>query len=266
MYNYFNIFEGADTMGDWNSRQYTKFERERTQPSADLIRRLDISPKTVLDIGCGPGNSTNRLYERFPSAEIIGIDSSENMLETARESYPNLKFEKCFVPDGLENLDKFDLIFSNACLHWIPNHSELLPKLVARLNDGGVLAVQMPLVQCAAFYKMLNSLVSYGRWEKLRVIQNFHNMMPNETYDILAECSKSVTMWETTYYHIVPSHMSVIEWYKGSGLRPYLEMLGDDEREDFISDLLKMIEENYPVQADGNVILKMPRMFFIAEK
>lgn len=150
-------------MSDWNSKQYTKFEKERTQPSVDLISRLDISPKTVLDIGCGPGNSTNRLYERFPSAEIIGIDSSENMLETARKSYPNLKFEKCFVPDGLEKFGKFDLIFSNACLHWIPNHGELLPKLVERLNDGGVLAVQMPLVQTAEFYKLLNSLVFDGR-------------------------------------------------------------------------------------------------------
>lgn len=253
-------------MSDWNSKQYTKFEKERTQPSVDLISRFDISPKTVLDIGCGPGNSTNRLYERFPSAEIIGIDSSENMLETARESYPQLKFEKCFVPDGLEKFGKFDLIFSNACLHWIPNHGELLPKLVERLNDGGVLAVQMPLVQTAMFYKMLNSLVFDGRWKKLRAIQNFHNLMPNETYDILAQCSKSVTMWETVYYHIVPSHLSVIEWYKGSGLRPYLEMLGDDEREAFVSDLLDLIEENYPVQADGNVILKMPRMFFTAEK
>ncbi len=253
-------------MSDWNSKQYKRFEKERTQPSVDLISRIDINPKSVLDIGCGPGNSTNRLYEHFPSAEILGIDSSENMLETARESYPQLKFEKCFVPDGLENFNKFDLIFSNACLHWIPNHTELLPKLVQRLNDGGVLAVQMPLVQTAMFYKMLNDLISHGRWEKLKVIQNFHNLMPDDTYDILAQCSKSVEMWETTYYHIVPSHIAVIEWYKGSGLRPYLEMLGSDEREKFISDLLKMIEENYPVQMDGNVILQMPRLFFVAKK
>lgn len=92
-------------MGDWNSAQYTKFERERTQPSIDLINRLHIEPKTVLDIGCGPGNSTAQLFRRFPEADILGIDSSDNMLEKASASYPGMKFKKCFVPSHSSVID-----------------------------------------------------------------------------------------------------------------------------------------------------------------
>lgn len=253
-------------MNDWNSEQYTKFERERTQPSIDLIHRINIRPTTILDIGCGPGNSTNRLAKYFPDADILGVDSSDNMLAKAEKTYPYLKFQKCLIPDELDSLENYDLIFSNACLHWIPDHESLLPKLMSKLNDGGMLAVQMPLVQEAMFYKLLNRLISEGKWKKLSVIHNFHNLTPNETYDILSRVSNDITMWDTTYYHVVPSHDSVIEWYKGSGLRTYLEMLSPAEKSEFLSDLLAVIKREYPVQADDRVILKMPRLFFTAVK
>ena len=253
-------------MNDWNSNQYTKFENERTQPSVDLIRRINTSPKTILDIGCGPGNSTNKLSMFFPNSDILGIDSSDNMLNKASETYPNLKFKKCCIPDELELIDNYDLIFSNACLHWIPDHKKLFPKLMAKLNYGGALAVQMPLTKDAVFYKLLNKLVATDKWKKLSVIHNFYNLSPNKTYDILSAISNKVTMWETTYFHIVSSHSAVIEWYKGSGLRPYLEMLTPAEEQEFIKELLNLIESCYPVQSDSSVILKMPRLFFTAVK
>ena len=154
-------------MSDWNSKQYIKFEKERTQPTIDLIHRIDIVPKTILDIGCGPGNSTIELKRAFPDAEVIGIDSSENMLETAKKKYPDIEFRKCFVPDELNQFGKYDLLFSNACLHWVPNHETLFPLLMESLNEGGVLAVQMPLVQYAPFYKSLDRLVEKN-WSKLK--------------------------------------------------------------------------------------------------
>lgn len=252
-------------MNEWNAEQYMKFAKERTQPSVDLINRLDFSPRSVLDIGCGPGNSTAMLKDRFPDAKILGVDSSDNMLKKARESHPDLEFEKCFVPDGLSALDSFDLIFSNACLHWIPEHKVLLPKLIEKLNDGGELAVQMPLVQYAPFYKTLGDLVK-NKWQKLSKIKNFHNLLPDETYDILSKASRDITMWDTTYYHIVPSCEGVIDWYKGSGLRPYLDALNEDEQQKFLSDLLDAIKEKYHITPDGSVILKMPRLFFVAVK
>lgn len=253
-------------MNDWNSTQYTKFEKERTQPSIDLINRIDISPKYIIDIGCGPGNSTNQLYKRFPKSEILGIDSSDNMLIRAKSTYPDMKFQKCVIPDELDSFGTFDLIFSNACLHWIPEHKSLLPKLMNKLNDGGMLAVQMPLVQTAMFYKALNKLVLNDKWKKLRDIHNFHNLSPNETYDILSDTAKDVSMWETTYYHILPSHNSIIDWYKGSGLRPYLNMLDEAEKSEFLSELLDKIKNIFVIQADNSVILKMPRLFFTASK
>ena len=253
-------------MKDWNSNQYTKFEKERTQPSVDLINRINIIPDSILDIGCGPGNSTNQLFRRFPKADMLGIDSSDNMLDKAEKSYPNLKFCKCIVPDDIESIGNFDLIFSNACLHWIPNHKNLFPKLMKKLNNGGILAVQMPLVQNAMFYKILGELILSDKWKKLRDVSIFHNLEPYETYDILSGISSDVTMWDTTYYHVVPSHSSVIDWYKGSGLRPYLDMLDESEKSDFLCELLEMIKKNFPVQADNSVILKMPRLFFTAVK
>lgn len=253
-------------MGDWDSKQYTKFERERTQPSIDLINRIDIQPGSVLDIGCGPGNSTAQLAKRFPEADLLGVDGSDNMLERAVKTHPELAFKKCFVPDGLDELGSFDLIFSNACLHWIPNHETLLPRLMESVAPGGALAVQIPLTQKAVFYRALYRLVQSDKWTKLSGIHNFHNLTPEETYDVLTGCSSEVMMWETTYYHIVQSQEAVIDWYRGSGLKPYLDALDEGEKSEFLEELLSVIREEFPVQADGNVILKMPRLFFVAKK
>lgn len=124
----------------------------------------------------------------------------------------------------------------------------------------------MPLVQNALFYVLLNRLTAADKWKKLSVIHNFHNLCPNDTYDILSQISGDITMWDTSYYHILPSHAAIIEWYKGSGLRPYLEMLNSTEETEFLNELLEIIKQKFPYQADHSVILKMPRLFFTAKK
>lgn len=255
-------------MSDWNPDQYMKFGSERTQPSADLISRLaDIEPTRILDLGCGPGNSTNLLAERFKSAEIIGVDSSEEMLIKARAAYPKLNFKKCVAPDEMSNISgNFDLVFSNACIHWIPRQERLLSAVFDKLNDGGLLAVQIPLIQSAPFYKLLFDLVKSDRWKRLSHIHNFHNLLPEEYYDLLGSFSKDFNIWETTYYHTVSSSDGVIEWYKVSGLRPYLNCLSEGEQKELTADLRELIDENYPIRKNGCVILKMPRLFFTAVK
>lgn len=251
---------------DWNSNQYMKFGKERTQPSLDLISRIkDLDPSNILDIGCGPGNSTFALYENFPNAQIKGVDSSENMLKKAREKYPNMQFEKCNVPDDLGE-ESYDLIFSNACIHWIPNHQNLISEIFNKLNKGGTLAVQIPLTQEAPFYKTLFRLIENEKWSKLAVVHNFHNLMPNEYYDLFTTFDCDFQIWQTTYYHIVQSQEGVIEWYKGSGLRPYLELLDEEEKEDFMTELKESLKNLFPTQRDGKVILKMPRLFFTLQK
>lgn len=255
-------------MSDWNSNQYMKFERERTQPSKDLISRIEgMDFPRILDLGCGPGNSTFALKSKFEESEIIGVDASDNMLEKARCEHPDIEFKKCFLPSGLDEIDgKFDLIFSNACIHWIPEQKELLTKCRKKLNDGGILAVQIPFIQSAPFYKILYKLVD-EKWQNLSSIKNFHNLMPEEYYDLLNELGFDFDIWQTTYYHTVSSHEGIIDWYKGSGLRPYLEALeSDEERAKFTSELLSIIKNKYPTQSNGNVILKMPRVFFVARK
>lgn len=188
-------------------------------------------------------------------------------MKRQRISYPDMTFEKCNVPSGLENYEqKFDLIFSNACIHWIDNQEELIYKIFDKLNPNGVLAVQIPLIQKAPFYEILYRLVKTEKWKKLSIIHNFHNLLPEEYYDLFCKLNCDFSIWQTTYYHIVQSHMGVIEWYKGSGLRPYLDMLSESEQSDFIDDLLSEIKSVFPLQADGKVILKMPRLFFTLTK
>ena len=134
-------------MGSWNAGDYLKFGTERTQPAVDLAGRIGLSsPASVLDVGCGPGNSTQVLQARFPEAEIIGIDSSEEMLQAARENLPGLEFLSCDVSCELSALNRrFDVVFSNACIQWVPDHPALLKNLMGLLNPGGVLAVQTPM-------------------------------------------------------------------------------------------------------------------------
>lgn len=254
-------------MSDWNSNQYMKFADERLQPSKDLISRLDgCKPENILDLGCGTGISTYALKERFRTADITGADASDNMLEKARKSYPDINFRKCILPQQLDEISgKYDLIFSNACIHWIPEQEKLIEAVIEKLNHGGTLAVQLPYIQEAPFYRILYRLID-KKWHKLSSIRNFYNLLPEQYFDLLSTYNVDFRIWETVYYHTVSSYSGIIEWYKGSGLRPYLEALDNDEREAFTADILNEIEKTYPVQKNSQVILKMPRIFFTALK
>ena len=225
-----------------------------------------LQPSRVLDLGCGPGNSTSALVRHFPNAEILGVDASEEMLQKAKKDHPELRFQECFLPQGLDDLSgTYDLIFSNACIHWIPEQEALLKAIFEKLSVDGTLAVQIPYIQAAPFYKLLYALVDES-WPKLQSVHNFYNLQPEDYYDVLSSFTNSFVFWQTTYFHVVSSPEGVIDWYKGSGLRPYLEKLSTEEQELFLSELLSLIKENYPVQKNGTVILKMPRLFFTATK
>jgi len=132
-------------MSGWNPGQYLQFENERNKPILDLLGRVGLPcPARVIDIGCGPGNSTQFLAKRWPEAEIVGLDSSGAMLEAARKRLPALHWIECDASQDLSHLGRFDLVFSNAALQWMPDHERLIPGLFALLNPGGVLAAQMP--------------------------------------------------------------------------------------------------------------------------
>lgn len=256
-------------MSDWNNAQYLKFKKQRTQPAIDLASKIDTDmPSPIIDIGCGPGNSTAVLQKRFPNAEILGVDYSENMLERARKDHPTIDFMQIDASADDWGLDrKFDLVFSNACIQWIPNHRKLLTKMVSVLNSGGKLAVQIPMNYEEPIHKIIGELSGGEKWrDKFNLPQIFHTLTVEEYYDILAEISSDFEIWVTTYCHRMKSHADIIEWYKGTGLKPYLDALKSEDKEEFLRDVYKDVENQYPLRQNGEVIFRFPRLFFTASK
>lgn len=255
-------------MSDWDAQQYLKFQKERTQPARDLAARLEQTPEKVLDVGCGPGNSTAVLRRRFPNARITGVDSSENMLKAARAEHPGISFLRCDVSRELSRLPHdFDLVFSNACLQWVPDHPMLLPQLMGLLKPGGMLAVQVPINDREPIHQIIFRTVSREEWQKrIPYHRSFYTLTPEEYFDLLAENSVDFTMWETTYMHRLPSHQAILDWYRSTGLRPYLEAAVNEEaRESFLQEVFRQVKEAYPVQKNGEIVFRFPRLFFMAQ-
>lgn len=250
---------------EWNSSQYLLFENQRTQPAVDLARRVEkYQPKTIIDIGCGPGNSTNVLRQTFPNANIVGIDGSCNMIKQAKSEYPNLNFHLCRVEDLSGT---YDLLFSNACLQWVPNHQELIPTLMGKLNEHGVLAVQVPMNAKEPLYRIITETIKQPQWGfQDTVFQVNQVLTSNEYFNILSKCSSSFEIWETKYYHSLPNHQALVEWVKGTKLRPYLAKLNRQDGMAFEREIVKKTKHVYPVMDNGKIVLGFRRLFFIAVK
>lgn len=231
----------------------------------DLAKRIEkYNPLSVADLGCGPGNSTSVLRSVFPNARLIGIDNSANMIEKARNTYPDIEFRL----RDIQNLnEKYDLIFSNACLQWISDHNTLLPYLIEQLNDNGVLAVQIPINRNEPLFKIIKNTAEQSDFDFSQAyFENNDALSPNEYYEILSKCASGFDIWETVYYHEMPSHEALIDWVRSTRLRPYLNCLSESDKKMFEMDLLKKVKEQYPIMKNGNVILKFRRLFFVAIK
>ncbi|MVB12169.1 Trans-aconitate 2-methyltransferase [Caprobacter fermentans] len=256
-------------MTDWNSSQYLKFSAERTQPAIDLANRIRVeTPGKIADIGCGPGNSTEVLLRRFPGAEVLGADSSQEMIEAAKRNLPGLEFRLCDAGRELSALGgDFGIVFSNACIQWIPNHQKLLRGMMNLLRPGGVLAVQTPMNQEEPIHRIIGEVVGSEKWtSRFPNPRIFHNLTQGEYFDLLSELSSDFTMWQTTYFHRLKSLRDIMEWYRGTGLRPYLAALPEAERAEFERDVFERLEASYPEQKNGEIIFRFPRFFFLAVK
>lgn len=256
-------------MPEWNAKQYTKFIKERTQPAIDLANRIKLpEPNEIIDIGCGPGNSTRVLYEKFPFAHIIGADNSENMLELAKANNPELDFKLFDANADFDSLEqKFDIVFSNACIQWVPDHKKLIPKMMSILKDGGILAVQIPMNYKEPIHMIISEVVSSAKWkDKFSQPRIFYNLTQSDYFDLLSDISSDFSIWETSYCHIMPSHDSIMEWYKGTGLRPYLSALNETDAKNFESEIYSKVVKAYPAQSNGEIIFRFPRFFFTAAK
>lgn len=255
-------------MQNWNPIQYEKFLKDRTQPAIDLANRIEeIAPNSILDLGCGPGNSTKVLKDKFPSTKIIGADNSDEMLEKARELYPDIEFINLDANGDLHELNgRFDIVFSNACIQWLPNHKELLPKLMTLLNSNGVLVIQIPMQRDHLVHMIINELVNTTKWSKKLTPRQYNNLTTEEYFDVISDISNDFEIWETSYCHRMPNYESIIEWYKGTGLRPYLEQLTESDAADFVNDVFVKLKQRYKMQKNGEILFRFPRLYFMVRK
>jgi trans-aconitate 2-methyltransferase len=255
-------------MSDWNPAQYLRFADERTRPSRDLVARVAVEqPARVIDLGCGPGNSTAVLANRWPLAEITGLDNSSDMLCSARQAHPEWRWEEDDIAGWAGRPDaSYNLVFSNAALQWLENHAAVFPQLLSHVVPAGALAVQMPARDSPA-HDLVRSMANSVPWSRrfTGAPPDWNSHDPGFYYDVLAPYAARLDIWETTYIHVLNSPVDIVEWYKGTGLRPFLNALeGDALRQRFLDEYLAGIEKLYPPRADGRVLFQFRRIFVIA--
>jgi trans-aconitate 2-methyltransferase len=252
-------------MPTWDPKQYLQFERQRTQPCIDLVTRIDTEPVNyAVDLGCGPGNSTAVLDKRFPSAKILGVDNSVSMIERAKKDYPACSFTQADATTWTSERP-CDVILANAVFQWTGHHETLFPRLVQQLRPGGVLAIQMPRNFQSPTHQILRELARSDRWKsKMSEREPYWVQPPGFYYDVLSPVCSKLEIWETEYQHMMPDHDAIVEWYKGTGLRPYLEALNSQEQTEFIDEYRARLKAAYPRQKDGMIVFPFLRTFFVA--
>jgi trans-aconitate 2-methyltransferase len=256
-------------MADWSSSQYLKFADERTRAARDLLAQVPLAtPRLVYDLGCGPGNSTELLIARYPEARVIGIDSSPDMLAKARRSYPQAHFVEGDVARWQPEQGS-DLLFANAVFQWVPDHLAVLRRLLGTLPKGAVLAVQMPDNLDEPSHAAMRETAAEGPWaEKLGKLGRVRDRLPSPAtyYDALKPEAAQVDIWHTIYNHPLDGADGIVEWVKGTGLRPYIDPLDQDERKAYLARYRERIARAYPLARDGKALLRFPRLFIVCIK
>jgi trans-aconitate 2-methyltransferase len=254
-------------MVSWHPQQYLKFADERSRPCFDLIQRVHVaSPQTIIDLGCGPGNSTAALAQRWPEAHITGLDSSSDMIDAARRLYPKQHWIQGDIATWTAPTP-VDLIFSNAAFQWVKHHTELLPRLLGMLNPGGALAIQMPAnYHTAPAQILMRDLAAGAPWNTLFPgdIRKWQCHEPAFYYDLLSGAARNIDLWTSEYIHIFRGPEQIVEWYKGTGLRPYLDMLPLLKQQTFLAAYQTLITQAYPPRSDGRILFPFRRLFLIA--
>lgn len=254
----------------WSARQYTSFEQERTRPVRDLLSAVDTPDvKRAIDLGCGPGNSTEVLAARFPNATVSGLDSSPDMIDAARKRLPDLRFDLAGITEW-DDPGPYDVILANAVLQWVPDHATLLPGLMGKLALGGSLAVQMPDNLEEPAHRLMRQVAAAGPWAaKLSgaTAARAPRLGAAWYYGLLRPRASRVDVWTTTYHHVLAGGTdAVVEWFKGSGLRPFLAPLDPSETKAFLTEYRDALVAAYPPLPDGSVLLPFPRLFIVATR
>lgn len=254
-------------MTKWDAEIYLRFSSERTRPSMDLAAHLEIrDPERIIDLGCGPGNSTAVLRQRWPKARITGLDSSPEMIAAASASYPDQEWVVGDIATWKARIP-FDMVFSNAALQWVPDHAALFPQLFSQVASAGVLAVQIPAHFNSALHREITGTAQDPSWRHLMgpALNAMTKEPPSFYYDLLRPLAVRLDIWLTEYFHVVESHAAMIEWFRGTALRPYLSALEDEgQRKRFEESLAERYRQVYRPQTDGRILFPFRRLFLVA--
>jgi trans-aconitate 2-methyltransferase len=252
----------------WNPDQYLRFAAPRLRPAVDLVARLTGEPRSVVDLGCGTGNVTALLAARWPAAAIEGVDDSEAMLAQARTALPAVRWRRHSIADW-RPAAPVDLLFSNAALHWLPDHATLFARLADRVAPGGTLAVQMPRNFLAPSHTRVADTVLAGPWRaRLEpMLKPPPVAEPGVYYGWLEPFAAELDLWETEYLQVLQGPDAVKEWTKGTWLKPFLDRLADDaERAAFEADYAARLRADYPRRADGSTLFPFRRLFIVMKR
>jgi trans-aconitate 2-methyltransferase len=253
-------------MKDWNPDKYLLFKNERTQPAVDLAEKINLNdPKNIIDIGCGPGNSAQILVSKWPNCNVVGLDSSRSMIEKAKNDYPN----QTWIHEKAENIaddEKYSLVFSNASLQWMDNHETLIPKLWNAVDDNGAFAAQIPNFANMPVNFAINDALKKEKWNnRIKNItwnKQLHGL--SYYYELLSKYTNEIILWETRYYHIMESIKGIIDFVYSTALRPYLEQLTENEKREFVNEILDECKKYYKEQTNNKILFPFQRMFIIA--
>ena len=254
-------------MSTWDPAEYMRFGDERTRPSVDLVSRITVgSPASVIDLGCGPGNSTRVLRQRWPSARVTGLDNSAQMISTARREYPDGDWILSSIEDW-RPAQAFDVVFSNAALQWLPGHGPLVERLFGHVSPGGALGLQVPSADYALVRTLIHEIALDGPWAARMVgpLGALTMESPGFYYDHLALAARAVDIWETEYIHVMDSPSAIVDWIASTGLRPFLDVLElASESDEFVARLQERVCRSYSTRTDGRVLFPFKRTFVIA--
>jgi trans-aconitate 2-methyltransferase len=254
-------------MTSWNPKLYLKFGGERTRAAADLLARVAVPvPARVIDLGCGPGNSTALLRARWPAAEVVGLDNDPAMLAAARASDPGVRWIEgdaaAWTADAA-----YDVVSSNAALQWLPDQAAVLARWFAAVAPGGALAVQLPVAHPRApLHRLVRDVAALPEWAGFTAGCDAAACYEvGFYYDVLCESAGRIDVWETEYAHVLAGPDAILTWLRATRLRPLLAALPDDEmRRRFEAALVDRLAAAYPPRRDGQVLFPFPRLFIVA--
>ncbi len=245
-----------------------RFEDDREQVVHDLLRRAPLGLRRVVDLGCGPGTSTRLLVERYPQARITAVDISASMLAVAAKRAPGAEFVRADLNDWRPP-EPLDLVFADSALQWIGDHEALFVRLMGWLAPGGALAVQMPDNRQEPSHALMRMIAADGPWaDRLVPVAKTRAVIAdyNDYYRWLRPLSAALDIWQTAYIHPLEGVEGIVDWFRGSALRPFLAPLSPPEREDFLARYRRDLGDSYSVEEDGRVLFVYPRLFLLARK